>query len=113
MRTISCVAYVLISFAAYSQKVVQLASPDGNIFFSFDIQKNKPAYNISYKGKRIIDNSSLGLSFADGEFSEGLVALKAVYHDSTEDYELVVGKTSHVHDAYKQVTIPLEQISTK
>ena len=112
MRTIFCLGYVLICFAAYSQKVVRLASPDGNIFFSFDI-KNKPTYNISYKGKRIIDNSSLGLSFADGEFSEGLGALKAVYHDSTEDYDLVVGKTSHVHDTYKQVTIPLEQTSTK
>ena len=98
MRIIFCLACVLISFAAYSQKGVHLASPDGNILFSFDIQKNKPAYNISYKGKPIIDYSSLGLSFADGEFSEGLVALKAVYHDSTEDYDLVVGKTSHVHD---------------
>jgi len=68
-------------------------------------------YSVSFKGKTLVDYSSLGLNFDNGNFSNNLKLNKPVYRDTTEDYELVVGKTKKVRSHYKEVSIPLEEIT--
>lgn len=95
---------------AFAQKNIRIKSPDGNIEFSFMLTKNSPVYEVAYKGKKLVDRSSLGLTFTDGNFAGGLVAAKPIFKTGDETYDLVVGKTKTVHSQYREVTIPLTQV---
>src|ERR1044072_3015396 len=94
---------ILMPLLIQAQKSYHLTSPDKNLVFNFYNEAGKAAYSVSYKKQLIIDKSFLSLQFKDGVFSNNLKAGKAAFHDSTEDYNLIVGKTSHVHDAYKEM----------
>jgi len=104
---------ILLAVDGIAQKSIQLTSPNGAISYSFSITNGSPIYNVTFKGKALINKSTLGLVFSEGAFDNGISMSKPLYKDSTEDYALVVGKTSHVHDSFKQVTIPLFQSSAK
>jgi alpha-glucosidase len=104
---------VLISFNCIAQKNIQLTSPNGEISYSFTLINGSAVYSVAFKGKTLINKSTLGIVFSDAAFDNNITALKPVYKDSTEDYTLLVGKTSHVHDSFKEVTIPLLQNSVK
>ncbi len=66
-------------------------------------------YSVAYRGKTIVDYSSLSLKFDKDNFDNNLKINKPVFRDTTEDYELIVGKTKQVHTHYKEVTIPVEE----
>ena len=100
---------VFVSLNANAQKNIRITSPDGNIAFAFRLDNKMPQYAVTYMGKPIIDYSNLSLVFDDGKFESNLKINKPVYRDTTEDYDLIVGKTSHVHTRYKAVIIPLEE----
>lgn len=104
---------LLISTGMYlnAQKNIHLASPSGNIFFTFRLTGGKVFYNVSYKNKIIIENSSLSLRFNNGPFEKNLSLKFPHYRDTTEEYTLVVGKTNLVHTRYKEVSLPLEENS--
>ena len=104
--------FLIICIPVNAQKNINLTSPDGNISFSFKLVNKTMNYNVAFKQKKLIDNSSLGLQFENDNFNSNLKIKKPVYRDTTEDYDLVVGKTSHVHTHYKEVTIPLEETAT-
>ncbi len=104
---------LLLSSNGMAQKKIQLLSPNGEISYLFALNNGSPSYSVAFKGKKLINNSPLGLVFSTGGFGHGLTILKPVYKDSTEDYTLLVGKTRHVHDRFKQVTIPLLQAGSK
>ena len=96
---------------APAQKNIRLASPGGHIVFSFRLVKKAMEYSIAFKGRPIIDYSSLGLLFDDNNFTAGLTMHPPQFRDTTEEYELVTGKTKHVHIHYKEVLIPLEELA--
>jgi len=100
---------IIISLPVYAQKNVKLTSPDSDLVFSFKLTSDKMMYSVTLKGKTIVDYSSLSLQFENGSFGANLKFNKPVFRDTTEDYELVVGKTKQVHSHYKEVTIPLEE----
>ena len=102
--------FVVTSQKLIAQKPLHLSSPDGYIVFNFGLRDNAPFYDVSYKGTALIAGSGLGLSFQDGvSFEKSIKTGKPVFRDSVEDYSLVVGKTSHVHDSFREVLIPLQQ----
>jgi alpha-glucosidase len=101
-----------LSLQAKAQKNIRVASPDGNIVFTFRLDNKIPQYAVIYMGKPIIDYSNLSLVFDDGRFESNLKLNKPVYTDTTEEYDLIVGKTSRVHTHYKAVIIPLEETIT-
>ena len=103
---------IIATLPVFAQKKIQISSPDGNIRYSFRVENKKAIYDLSFKGKSIIENSELGLSFTDGGFNGNIRMGKPVYREADENYELVVGKTKSVHDHYKEVLIPLEQTTT-
>jgi alpha-glucosidase len=98
----------LFCIGAAAQKDLKLVSPNGQIVFTFRLTDQSPVYSIAYKGKSIAENSRLGLLFADGNFQEKLNSGKPVIRDTTEEYELVVGKTRKVNTHYREMTVPLK-----
>jgi alpha-glucosidase len=98
------------STAAISQKAFSLSSPDGRIQFSFRLANQRPEYSLRFAGQPVIDYSPLGLSFMDaGDWDRGLKLEKAIFRDSAEDYTLFAGKTSRVHDPYRELMVRLRQ----
>jgi alpha-glucosidase len=93
--------------ASFSQNKIQLSSPDRQITFSFRSIQNKVTYSISFQGKPIIEEGELTLSFNKKAFVIGEIA-KPIYNEGVEEYDLVVGKTRHVMDAYRAVNISLK-----
>ncbi len=71
-----------------------------------------PLYSVAYKGHIVIGNSHLGVVFANGAFDQNVTMLTPVFKDTAEDYTLITGKASHVHDHYKEICIPLLQKET-
>lgn len=96
--------------AVFAQKTIQLSAPDGDIRYSFRLKDQGPVYGVRYKGKPVIAEAELGLSFREtGAFKRGLKMLAPVFSEGVEEYELVVGKTRAVREPYRQVIIPLEE----
>jgi alpha-glucosidase len=92
------------------QSSIRLTSPSGELIFSFGLVDRTAQYHISYKGKPIIGNSELSLSFkGEPDFEKGLKINPPVYRQGEEAYTLIVGKTSQVDDYYREVTILLEE----
>jgi alpha-glucosidase len=112
MKNIGGLICILLSLHAGAQKSIRLYSPDGHIRFSFEQSNGRATYRVAFKNKIVIDKSELDLVFAEGRFNGmGLAVNKPTYRDTTEEYDLVAGKTSHVLTRYKEVTISLQQIN--
>ena len=93
---------LLINTGMYlnAQKYIHLASPSGKIVFTFKLTGGNAFYNISYKNKILIENSSLSLLFDNGPFENNLSLKFPRYRDTTEEYTLVVGKTNLVSPVF-------------
>ncbi len=103
-----------VVFPTFAQKVIRLKSPDGNISFSFKITAKQPLYQVSYKGKILLNDSPLGFTFKEsGEFGKNLKSPKPLFSQVDEHYDLVVGKTKTVHNQYQQVIVPLVENKEK
>jgi len=106
---LSLLIVIAVSIQAHAQKAVQLFSPNKQLVFSFSLVNKAPVYTVAWKGKVVVEKSALGIVFNDAAFDNNLTMQKPVFIDSAEDYTLVTGKAGHVHDDYRQVTIPLQQ----
>ncbi|MEP6681936.1 MAG: glycoside hydrolase family 97 catalytic domain-containing protein, partial [Parafilimonas sp.] len=107
-----CLMIFIVSSSA--QKKINFASPNGQIVFSFDVAGGHPEYAVKYKGQTLIENSTLGLSFINNDlFGSGIKINKVVIAEGTDDYTLPEGKTSKVHDAFKEAIIPMQEINDK
>ena len=101
--------YLIITFPANGQKAITLLSPDGSVHFTLKPFSKSLMYKVEYKGKPVVDYSALSLQFRDAMSYTDLKIGKAVFKDTTDEYDLIVGKTKHVKAHYKEVTIPLEE----
>lgn len=110
MKNIVVVSCILFCPIIYGQKNISLSSPDKKITFSLHASSEAFLYNVSYKGKPVIVNSGIGLSFlGTGAFKSNLRAGKPFRGNGEENYELIVGKTRFVRDRYNELLIPLEE----
>ena len=110
MRLCVSVIGLLCSLNLIAQKDIKLSSPNKQLSFSFRIGQEGPSYNISFRDKPIINNSFISLDFLDsGELKKYIKTAKPIFRNGIEDYELIVGKTRSVHDAFREVLIPLEE----
>ena len=99
---------LIVSFPVFAQKDIQLKSPDGNVVFLFKLTEKAPVYRVVYKGKTMIEDSELSLSFKEnGNFGINLNMLKPRFSQVDETYDLVVGKATTVRNQHKEVIIPL------
>jgi alpha-glucosidase len=104
-------AMCLISYCPlFAQKDFRLVSADGSIIFSFGLEHKTPHYSVSFKGKPLVENSQLSLSFSEGgDFKNNLRVNHPSFREADENYTLIVGKTSMVHDHFREMTLPLEE----
>lgn len=100
---------LLLNFQLQAQKKIQLNSPNKNVVFSFELSDKLMIYSLSYKGQAIIENSPLNMVFDNGVFGKNLRLSKPIIKDTTEVYELFVGKTKHVQAHYKELILPLSE----
>ena len=100
-----------ISFTVViAQNKITVSSPSAAITFIFQLEKGRPSYAVRYKNKGLVEHSMLGLTFADGGFfGNDITVGNATLTDGVDDYDLPAGKTSKVHDAYKEAAIPMQQ----
>ncbi|HZK92888.1 MAG TPA: glycoside hydrolase family 97 protein [Prolixibacteraceae bacterium] len=103
------IVILLFSGAGFAQNSIQVISPNGDIKFSLELTKNIPVYKVSFKKQELINHSSISLDFDNGPFGENLKINKPITKSIDETYDLVVGKTKHVRNYYKEITIPLEE----
>ena len=104
--------FIIASHATHAQKNLKLTSPNGQIAFTFRLTDKSPVYNLSYKGKTLIETSPLGLQFDNGNFQQNLKNGKPSFRDSTEDYELIVGKAKKITARYRETIVPLSDKSS-
>ncbi len=64
--------WTLYYFPVAAQKEINLTSPGGSIAFSFKLLHKAPVYSVSFKGRKIIDYSALGLQFSDGQVAHNV-----------------------------------------
>jgi len=100
-----------------SEALIRVASPDGSIVFSLSRgtrnesgppKKNDVHYSVDFRGKRLIDESSIGLKL-QGVPAIGPGMHKAGVHTGQHDdtYTIPVGKTSSVRDHYNSAIVDL------
>ena len=100
--------FLAVSFQLlFSQNKIDVTSPDRELNFRFGVLKGRPEYSVSYKNKILVEHSTLGLTFADNDFFGNDIETRHItVTDGIDDYTLPEGKTSKVHDTYKEAAIP-------
>jgi alpha-glucosidase len=93
----------------FAQNKVSVASPAKEFIFRFAIVQGHPEYSVAYKGKSLAEHSRLGLTFAGNFFGSDIKMGPVALSDGIDDYKLPQGKTSHVHDEYKEAAIPMQE----
>jgi len=100
---------ILLLFIApcvYAKSAFTVSSPDKNIQFSLGSDQSGMVYQVKYKGELLVDNSRLSISFKEGGvFGKGISLGKPAFKTIDETYDLIVGKSSHVHSLSNQATI--------
>jgi alpha-glucosidase len=113
MSTISrLLSFLLLLIAPYAltAKAVVITSPDGAIKFSLEGDRAGLVYRVSYKGNLLVNDSRLSLSFKEGgEFGKNVSLGTPVFQKMEEDYDLIVGKASHVHSLSNEVMVPVTE----
>jgi alpha-glucosidase len=93
-----------------AQQTIDVSSPDKALTFRFMVAKGHPEYSVIYKDHMLLTHSRLGLTFAGGNvFGDDVEAGKGIIRDGVEDYTLPEGKTSKVHDPYREAAIPMQE----
>jgi alpha-glucosidase len=106
MRIIS-IFLALVATSVSAQTKVSVSSPDKSITFNFVGKSSDLSYGIRYKKAELVNESHLALAFSDGAFTD-LKYRKPITRKGKEEYDLLVGKTSHIVDNYNELTIPIQ-----
>jgi alpha-glucosidase len=99
--------------------LLEVTSPDHRLTLRFGVQAQKGqeagqegqlVYSVSFNEKAVFENSALGLELADqpplgsAVHIDGTIAASGV-----DDYSLLAGKASTIHDAYNSLTVHAEE----
>lgn len=112
-----CLSILSVPMPVHAQdNPVEVWSPDHQIALYFKVQpgKNKPlteldgqlVYSVAFHDKKIFEDSALALELANQPpLGTAVRITSAATSTGVDDYSLLAGKTSAVHDAYNSVTI--------
>jgi|SRR5579863_1117206 len=114
-------ACALIAFGDQSSDLLTLSSPNGQIQFQLFLTQqpdlslpyNRLAYQVSFKGKLLMDTSFMGLDIQDQPIlgvNLGLVTSKTAAVDQT--YTVPAGKATRIRDHYNSLTAEYLQNGT-
>jgi alpha-glucosidase len=110
---------VLVPFSGRAQSgSVEVSSPDKRIVLRFVITAGKNqssgdgqlTYAVSYRGKQVLEDSALRMELADqAPLGAAVHIVGNVPGHGIDDYALLAGKASAVHDVYNSETLQLEE----
>lgn len=95
-----------------------VSSPDGRLTMTFGIRKTPTStgeagqliYSATFRGKPIVDASSLGLDLEGGAvLGSDVHVVEAKQSSGIDDYPLRNTKVSKVHDAYNMITLQVAE----
>lgn len=93
---------ITLRFAVHSETNKQAAEPDGQL-----------VYAVTFHGKTVFEDSSLRLELANQSPLGAAVHIAGATPGSgADDYSLLAGKTSVVHDAYNSLTLQARESSS-
>lgn len=93
--------------AACSTSTVDVLSPDGSLDFQVSVVEGKSVISIAYKGETLLADSPIGIDFEDGFFGDDITVKSVRQRSVVDDYDLPVGKTSHVHSVSNEAVTTL------
>ncbi|MEO8414941.1 MAG: glycoside hydrolase family 97 protein [Ginsengibacter sp.] len=97
-----------------AQNTISVSSPGKQLTFMFGIKNGHPEYSVSYKNNKLAVHSTLGLTFEGNDFfGNDIETGHPTLTDGVDDYTLPEGKTSKVHDMYREAAIPMQEHSGK
>ena len=98
----------------FAQSTVSVVSPGKELIFTFSIKQGHPEYSVIYKRSSLVAHSGLGLTFAGNDFfGNNIQAGRVAFSNGIDDYTLPQGKTSKVHEYYKEAAIPMRERTGK
>lgn len=101
---------ILFFWAGCRRQDTVIFSPDHHMEFTLGLHDSLPEYSVSYKGNNLISHSPLSLVFGKSSAFGKNIGIHAMDHrNGRDDYRLIVGKTSHVLDAYREMTVTLKE----
>src|SRR5258708_24049177 len=110
-RTVLLILSVcLFGFNAFAQNI---QSPNGKLSLSFGLTVDgAPTYQLSFGGKSVIKNSSLGIELKDlPAFTKGFTIAKASHSESDNTWEPVWGQEKQIRNHYRELAVTLQQTS--
>ncbi|MBC8043415.1 MAG: glycoside hydrolase family 97 protein [Rhizobacter sp.] len=105
-------AIASLSCAAASAQ--DLASPDGRFSLSFRLLSpgGEPAYQLSFDGKPVVQQSKLGLELKDSiSLAKGFTIAKVDTASTDETWNPVWGEVKTIRNTYKELAVTLQQSS--
>ena len=106
-RIVILVTLAMASLSSCKSSHVSVPSPDGNLTLSLSQEKDNIFLSIDYKGERLISPSPIGFEFEEGPFGAGIKMSKGKLERITDEYDMPVGKASHIHSVSNQRIVSL------
>jgi len=106
-KSVIVFALLSVSVFGFAQTKAAVSSPDGKVKFSLGLSSGEAVVSVEYKKTKLIDNSVIGFDFADGYFGKDVKITKGKITTVVDEYDLPVGKTSHVLSVSKQLVATL------
>lgn len=100
----------LFGINAFAQNI---QSPNGKLSLAFALTADgEPTYQLSFGGKSVIKNSSLGIELKDlPAFTKGFTIAKADQSESDSTWEPVWGEVKRIRNHYRELAVTLLQPS--
>ena len=97
----------------------EVTSPNGNIVLTFNLDKGRPAYSVSYKGKAVVRPSHLGLELAkdkhaskgmdETDLMDGFTLKDEQTSTFDETWQPVWGENRNIRNHYNEYAAVLQQ----
>jgi hypothetical protein len=99
--TLACCLLISVSISA--QNAASVASPDKNLVLNVMVEDGNPVYTVTYLGKAMLENSPLGLTTNEGDFSSGMSLTESSPGEVSKEY--VQDKIKHSFIRYQANTL--------
>ena len=109
---LASLCFVMLVLPAYSQNAT-VTSPDKQLQVSISVADGKPAYSVMYKGKTMLENSPLGLTTNEGDFSSGMKYISKSEDVVNKNYSQDKIKKSQIQYAANKLTCQFENAQQK
>jgi hypothetical protein len=106
--TASLLSFFILCLTQVFGQTMSLQSPDKQLQLTVLVRDGKPVYNVTYKGKLMLDDSPLGFSSNEGDFTSNIHYISKAQNNVQKDYTLNKIKKSQVQYRANALTCTFE-----